>query len=343
MFKVFYGLQHDIVDRTTGNQGLIDIFQLNKVTIMTELSQMKGEKVDVAYIVYNDQLLSQLNDLNIKKISVISKGTDDIIVPKNFVKASSDPMLIPNGKFYNIILNNKTYKTDVEFVIQGDDNIYQDVVRNVYILYGNVITSTTSMCNIEQVISKVKGNNIPNPSGLYCNIHCALCGLNKCTIRKYVIKVKPDEHFFDMNPIITYLQSNDKMVFTNIFTPKVSQLKYSLCDHVIAGKHEQLMMMFANAHGILNNRVSEMRKKLRIEYTPEQILIVGYLKNRLDCFGSKDEKVVKDTMVNNFHIIPIDELGSYRIPCGRKCLMSGKTFDKELYSGVCSIKTINDI
>lgn len=343
MFKIFYGLQHDIVDRTAGNIGLIDIFQSNKFTVMTELSQMKGEKVDAAYVVYNEQMLSQLNDFNVKKVSVIVKNTDDIVIPRNFVKASSDLMITPNGKFYNVVLNNKTYKTDIEIIIQGDDNIYQDVARNMYILFGNVITSTIGTCDMTQVENKVKGSNIPNPSGLYFNIHCMLSGLNKCVIKKYVFKVKPDEYFSDLTPIITYLQSNDKMVFTNMFTPKVSQLKYSLCDHLIAGKYEQLQTMYVNARDILNNRVSDMRKKLRIEYTPEQILIVGYLKNNLDYFGSKDEKIVKQTMVKYFHIISIEDMGTYRIPCGKKCLMTGKTFDKELLNDICTVKTINDI
>ena len=48
------------------------------------------------------------------------------------------------GKYYNVIMNHKNYKTDYEIIVQGEDNEYQDVIRNFYSLYGNVIMSS---CN----------------------------------------------------------------------------------------------------------------------------------------------------------------------------------------------------
>jgi hypothetical protein len=345
MFKVFYGLPNDIVDRTSGRVGIIDVFQANKLNILTEPSQMKGEKIDVAYIVYNESLLSQIGDMNIKKISIMSKNSDDVVVPKNFVKYSSDLMETPLGKFYNIILNNKTYKTDVEIIIHGKDDIHQDVVRNIYTLFGNVITSTYKTCDMKTIKNKIESCNLPNPGGLYYNVFSMLEGLNKCVIKKYVIKVITDGHVSDLSPILAQLvtATDDKIIVLNTYVPKVSQLKYCICDHLIAGRFEQLVTMYSNALGILNNRVAEMRKRLKIEYTPEQILVVGYLKDTIDYFGSKKIEIVKQAMCKNFFIMSIDDLGHYVIPAGDRTLVSGKNVDKELYKKVCTVKTINDI
>jgi hypothetical protein len=346
MFKVFYGLPNDIIDRTSGNIGIIDVLQANKVNILTEPSQMKGEKIDMAYIVYSEALLSQIGELNIKKISIISKHSDDIIVPKNFTKYSSDIMETPHGTFYNIILNHKTYKTEVEIIIHGIDDPHQDVVRNIYALYGNVITSTYNKCIDEAITNRVKSCNLPNPSGIYYNVLSMIEGINKCEIKKYVIKVRTDGHVSDLSPIITLLQtpmSDDKIITINTYVPKVSQLRYSICDHIIAGKFENVRTMYVNALGILNNRIAEMRKKLKLEYTPEQILVVGYLKDKLNYVGSNKLDIVKQTMIKYFHIVNIDELGHYMIPSGKRYLISGKNIDKEMYKKICTVKSIEDI
>jgi hypothetical protein len=284
--------------------------------------------------------------MNIKKISIISKHSDDVIVPKNFVKYSSDTMETPHGKFYNIILNNKTYKTDVEIIIHGIDDPHQDVVRNIYTLFGNVITSTYNKCVDEKLEGRVKSCNLPNPSGIYYNVYSMIEGLNKCIAKKYIIKVRTDGHVSDLTPIITLLQtslSDEKIITINTHVPKVSKLRYSICDHIIAGQYENVLLMYSNAMGILNNRITEMRKKLKIEYTPEQILVLGYLKDKLNYVGSNKLEIVRQTMIKYFHIVSIDELGHYMIPNGKRYLISGKSIDKEMYKSICTVKTIEDI
>ena len=124
---------------------------------------------------------------------------------------------------------------------------------------------------------------------------------------------------------------------------KVTKLKFSIGDHLLAGKFEQIYTMYSNAIGILNNKVTEMRKKIRLEYTPEQILVLGYLKNSLDFIGAKTEIYVKKTMIKYFNIVPIDDLGNFRVPVANQILISGKTMNKELYASVCEVKSLNDI
>lgn len=343
MLKIYYNLQNDLIDRQSGNIGLLDILQGSKCHLYTELSQLKGEKIDIAYINDNDQILSQLGEQQIKKISIITKHVDDIIIPRNFIKYSSDLMASQNGKFYNIILNNKNYKTDNEIIILGEDNIYQDVARNLYSLYGNVIMSTMSKYNISELTTTIKTRNLPNCGNIYYTVFTMLEGLKKCVIKKNIIKVRPDEHFADLNPIISSLQNDDRLVITNLHVRKVSNLKFSIGDHLLAGKFKQIYTMYSNAIEILNNKVTEMRKKIRLEYAPEQILVLGYLQDSLDFIGAKTEKYIKSTMIKNFIMIPIDDLGNFRVPIGKQLLISGKSMNKELYTSVCEVKTLNDI
>lgn len=343
MFKVYYNLPNDILERSAGNTGLIDILQAAKCTICTELSQLKGEKIDMVYMMYNEQVLSQINELKIRKISLFVKGDDDVIVPKNFTKYSSDKMMAMGGKFFNVILNNKSYKADTEIIINGEDHVNQDVVRNICSLFGNVITSTLGKYEFSELAVQVKSRNLPNSGNIFYNVYTMIEGLKKCVIKKNVIKVRSDEYIFDLNQIITYLQTNDKIVTTNISVKKVSVLKFNMSDHVIGGKYERMLMMYSNTMEILNNKITDMRKKLRLEYTPEQILVVGFLKDTLDYFGAKDEKYVKETMVKNFHIIPLEQFIYYKIQVDKKILTTGKAYDKELYESMCDVKSINDI
>lgn len=343
MLKVFYDLRNDIVDRSAGYVGIIDLLKnINKCNIYPELCQIKGEKIDIAYIFYNETLLSQLGEQNIKKISIFSKGDDDIVIPKKFVKYSSELMVTLGGKYYNIILNNKTYKTDNEIIIVGDDDPYQDVIKNIYSLFGNVIVSTLKKYK-QEIDALISSRNLPNSGGIYYNTYTVLEGLKKCIIKKNIVKVRNDEYFADLNPVFTYLQNNNKIVLTNAFMPKVTKLKFGISDHLIAGKYEQLIKLYSGALNLLNNKVNEMRKKLRIEYTPEQILVVGYLQDKIDFIGAKNNKYIKELMIDNFHIIPLDDFGNYMIPCGKQKLISGTQLNKELYSLVCEVNSIENI
>lgn len=344
MLKVYYNLQNDFVDRSLGNIGLLDVLQSTKCNIYTETNQLRGEKIDIAYMNYDEKTLSLIGDLQIKKISIVIKGDDeDIVVPRNFVKYSSDRMMQQTGKYFNVILNNKNYKTDNEIIMMGDDDVHQDVVRNIYTLFGNVITSTSKKYDMDALNAHIMSRNLPNSGNVYNNVYLMLEGLKKCVIQKNIVKVRPDEHFSDLSPIIKSLQADDKLVITNLHLQKVSKIKFSFGDHIIAGKYEQLLLMYTNAMNILNNKVTEMRKKIRLEYTPEQILILGYLKDTFDFIGAKTETYAKQVMVKHFNVVPIDDLGNYRVKIGNKLLTSGKTHDKELYTSVCYIKQITDI
>lgn len=339
MIKVYYGLVSDIVEKGNGNISLLDVLQKNKYTIYTELSQLRSEKIEIAYINYNETVLTQICDLNIKKISVFTKGDDNIIVPRNFVKYSSNAMIYPSG-FYNIILNNIKYKPDNEIIITGKGDKLQDLLRNIYSMFGNVIMSVIGNYDVDAVKSYILSRSIPNTGDIYFNAFTALEGLKRCVTKKNIVIMRCYEIFTDITAIIQALQSNEKIVITNAGTRKVSKLKYNIGDHIIAGKYSQIFSMYSNAINILNNKVCEMRKKLRIEYTPEQILTVSCLFDKIDYMASRDEKYVRELLQKNFIMVDIDALGTYKIPWGQSYFTNG---NKEIYAQLCEIKNINDI
>lgn len=341
MAKVFYNLPNDITDRSI-HIGLMDILQKQKCVIYTEVNQLKGEKIDVAYIMYNETLITQIADLPIKKMSIFSKGDDKIIIPRNYVKYSSD-VVQSMSNMYNIIINNRMYKTETEIIIVGVDNIHQDVVRNIYTLYGNVITSTLSKYDKAQLDVSITSRNLPNSGGMYYVVYTALEGLKQCSIKKNIIKVRSDEHFSDLRPVIGPLTNCDKIILSNVSVKKVSAMKYSIGDHIIAGKYDQLLSMYTGAIGILNDKIRYIRKKLRLDYTFEQILAIGYLKDSLDYIRGCDEKYVKEIMIKNFAIVPIDDLGYYAIPCGETIFTNIPNVNADLYQKNCFVKSINDI
>jgi hypothetical protein len=357
MVKVYYNLFNDLVEQQAGNIRLLDILLENKYDILTELGQLRGNKIDVAYITYNEQLILQLNDYQIKKMSVIVKGDDDIIIPKNFIKYSSDKMEALGGKCYNVVLNNKNYRTDTEIILIGNDCVYQDIVRNIYLIFGNVITSTMKKYNYDDLELQVKTRNLPNVGNIFFNVYMMLEGMKKCNIKNNIFKVRNDEHFSNLLPIINYLNDEEKIVTTNFALQKISQLKFSLSDHLIAGKYDNMFLMYATAYEILKNKITDLRKKLRLEYTPEQILTISYLKNTIDYNGAKDETYIKKIMTDNFHIIPVNELGTYKILNGEQVITNMKVIlketnkeienqkkqHKEMISNYCLINDMNEL
>lgn len=333
--KIFYNLPNDIIEKKIGCPSLLDVLQKMKFTIYTELQMLRGEKIEIAYIMYSEQLLNAISEMGIRKISVFSKGDDDIIVPKNYVKYSSDSMISMNN-MHNIILNNKNYKTENEIIITGTNDIHQDVLRNIYLIFGNVIMSTLQYYDTKNIECFIKSRNIPNSNNIYYNAYTALEGLKKCVVKKNIVLLRSNEYFSDLSKILLAIPNNDKIVTCNLGWSKTCVMKYGVGDHIIAGKHELLIPMYTNIVNMLVNKLFDIRKKLRLEYTAEQILAIGLLYDKLYFFGAKDNVYAKEIVEKNFIIIPLDEMGYYYIPWGNHTLTPTTP-------PTCPVKTIADI
>jgi hypothetical protein len=340
MAKVYLNLPNDITDRSV-HIGLADMFKRQGIQVYTEVGHLKGETIDVAYLLYDETLISKLADMRIKKLSIFSKGDDDIVVPKNFVKFSSEKMLSMSNT-YNIVLNHKAYKAETEIIMCGSDDIHQDIVRNVYMIFGNVISCQYGKYDVAAMTNSVRTRNIPNSDNMYFNVFAMLDGLKQCTIKKNIVKVGTTSNVLDLKPIINAL-STDKLVITNLDVKKPEVSRYSIGNFIIAGKYEQMQTMFTNAHAILLDKVNSLRKKMRLEYTYDQILVLGYMKDSFDYMKGPTVEYARSVMKKMFQIVSIDELGYYWIQYGNQVLTNFPSVQPDVYNKHCFVKSTNDL
>lgn len=340
MAKVYYNLPNDITDKST-HIGLSDILKRHGIVTYTEMGILKGEVIDIAYILYDETLLSRLADMKIKKISIFSKGDDNIFVPKNFARYSSDKMQSMSNT-YNIILNNRNYKTENEIIMCGYDTIHQDIIRNIYAIYGNVITCSYSKFDINSLETSTRSRNIPNTDGMYYNTYAMLEGLKLCTIKKNIIKVGTNGNVSDLKPIITSIQS-DKVAITNIDLKKIATLRYGIGGYIIAGKYDQLLTMFTNTFAILHDKVQSLRRKMRLEYAYEQLLVIGYTKDTFDFMHGLDPNYIKELMNKHFILVSVDDLGYYWIPYEKHTLTNFPNVQSDVYRQHCSVKSFDEL
>lgn len=346
MIKVYCDLTIDLIDKSMCQYGLTEIFLQNKYTVLTQLAQLKGEKVDVAYIMYDERTLAQLSELSIKKFSIFSKGDDDIVIPKNLVKYSSEPVISLQGKYYNIVLNNRNYKSDVEIIIHGIDSPVQDLIRNIYIVHGNVITSTLGKYNKTELDKKIKLQNLPNTGDIFYNTFTMIEGLKQCSVRKTIVKVKSDEYYGDIRQLLMSVPTIDKIYTSNVAFRKSSSLKLCMGDRLLIGKYEQISNAYENIMALLNNRLNNIRKKIKVPLSPEQITTMGFVINMIDYMSFNTDQTgeySKNLLTQVFIIQPVDELGCYSVGYGKGALMSGKLHNKDLYAQLCEVKNIADL
>lgn len=340
MFKIFYGMPSDLIEKSNGVIGLLDIFQKCKFTIYNEIAQLRGEKIDIAYIPNNEKIIAQLVEIGVKKMSIFSNGLDNVVIPKTYTKVSSEATTCFKN-CYNVVLNNKTYVTDVEFVIQGEDDPFTDVARNLYILYGNVITSTWSKHDMVSLKKRIVSSNLPNAGDMYVHVYTTLEGLKQCTLKKYVIRVNAPEFFSGIPQLIECMKTNDKIICNNVGFRKISMCKFGISTGIIAGKYDMVASMYYNSINMLHNRFVDMRKRIRLEFNLSQILALGCLIGKIDFTQSEKDVYVKEIMTKHFYVISLDDLGIFRIPIGKDILTV--PVNKDLCDKVCEIKTISEI
>jgi hypothetical protein len=269
---VFCDMQHEIPAFTR-------ILQELDIDILTRFDQLKGVTIEVAYIDYSDKIITQFQNVNIRKIFVISNITDTVVVPKDFVKFSSNAT--SNGQVI-VVLNHKDYITECEIVLNGAVHVNRDMQHMISALYGNTIVNDLINYNLAPIENAIKSRQLPNPNNLYIHVYITLEGLHKCDIRKKVILLQSDVLMVNMEKIMSFVSNSDKLI-----TLDKPSTPLGINDTTIAGMHEVLLKMFTNVAQILNNKVIDLRRKLRLEYTPDQIIMMGYMMDKIDYIAAR--------------------------------------------------------
>jgi hypothetical protein len=204
----------------------------------------------------------------------------------------------------------------ITIVIQGrlEKECYDFCVEN-YKDYPVIISTwenTISMLGINNIPDNftIIENKVPVEHG-YQNfnlqVESTLVAL-ELVKTEYVIKMRGDEYYSNIEYLLEKVTSLPQMVFTSpIFFRAWKPYKFHISDHLIVGTTDNIKKMFVGA----KNTNLRCDKK----FSPEQILTIEYLlsHNEKPLIGSKMNDSKKDLMKKYFSILNLENLKDYKI------------------------------
>lgn len=171
-------------------------------------------------------------------------------------------------------------------------------------------------------------NNIANRYFQFCSLYNGLSIIDT----EYVIKLRSDEYYTNLSPIIEKVLINPNKLITNdVFFRKSKTYKYHPSDHIIAGKTETLLKVFKQCK-------EECEKQLKIDIVPEQHYASTFIEimeqesiKKTDTYSlPSEEKLVTELMQKYFDIVPSENLGMFCISKhGEYFINNFKYFTKE--------------
>jgi hypothetical protein len=204
----------------------------------------------------------------------------------------------------------------ITIVIQGrlERECYDFYVEN----YKNypVIISTW-----ENTVAMLDINNIPHNFTIIENIVPVEAGYQNFNLQvestlaalelvktEYVIKMRGDEYYSNIEYLLEKVTSLPQMVFTSpIFFRAWKLYKFHISDHLIVGTTDNIKKMFVGA----KNTNLRCDKK----FSPEQILTIEYLlsHNEKPLIGSKMNDSKRGLMKKYFSILELEKLKDYKV------------------------------
>lgn len=222
-------------------------------------------------------------------------------------------------------------KNNFSIIIQGPLNENSISNIDIYKKYGEVIFVSWAQ-EFEQsiqLIQKIKDNNIfllllPHPrftensQNIALQVNSVLSGL-KIANNDYVIKLRSDEKYSNLDALIEKLENSNKIITSNIFFRKYRVYPWHISDHIIAGHKIKLLPIFQNcAEFCLNKRQWYLKNKnilnVNRHLVAEQIITlcsIPVLNNTEQVVLWDNEDYCKSFMKNNFDIINVNELGEF--------------------------------
>jgi hypothetical protein len=217
---------------------------------------------------------------------------------------------------------------DTTVVVQG--KLTEDCIEAVsyYCKQTNVIVSCwendpiinrLTNENITLVINKLPKFGFHNYNNIGFQCYTTLQGLNLVE-SKFVIKVRGDELYGNLDPIIEAIHDNPRILTTNnVFFRPLSYLIYHPSDHVIAGLSDVITNMFlqtfAECVRIFNNNITDKVFGIPTKFfdqstpiVPEQLLFMGYLRGKRikPLFKLCD---IRKIMQDNIQLIDVGNMG----------------------------------
>lgn len=154
-------------------------------------------------------------------------------------------------------------------------------------------------------------NNIANRYFQFSSLYNGLSIIDT----EYVIKLRSDEYYTNLNPIMEKVITNPEKIITNdVFFRKTKNYKFHPSDHIIAGKTETLLKIFKKAK-------EECELQLKKDLVPEQHYATTFIEIMESPKAEKDEtyilptdeKSITELMNKYFDVVSTDQLGMFCI------------------------------
>jgi hypothetical protein len=187
---------------------------------------------------------------------------------------------------YNFYLEN--YKNTPIVISTWEDSILDE----------SVIDKST-------LIIKSKYPPIPGKQNICLQLISTLNGLNYINT-KYVIKIRGDETYSNLEYIESFLHQNDKLLYvTPIFFRKWDVIPYHISDHLIAGLTSNVFNMFSSSYSNYNSNYGYID-------TVEVLLGKSYIdfcENKILDFNESNAQYMK----KYYSILDLEKLKPYKI------------------------------
>jgi hypothetical protein len=149
-----------------------------------------------------------------------------------------------------------------------DDTSLLDLVDSSYIKTGKVVVCSQHMPSKQEWEPTWYGDALASSTFPWA-VKSTYYGLQNVDT-KYVIKVRSDEMFEDLNPIIDLFLKSKKMVFGNIYAFKFSGDRYKLGDHIFVDYTDKLLKTY--------EKIVESGEFRYPTYCAEHILMINYMR-----------------------------------------------------------------
>jgi hypothetical protein len=203
--------------------------------------------------------------------------------------------------------------SNVTVVVQGPQSSTSISAANAhnYVQYGDVVVSCWEGNDSSGVIglpgARVVSQPLPrggalNPQNIYYQCMSTLRGLQEVRT-EYAIKVRSDEAYSDLSPVINLLVSSPgKIITNNVYFRRTSEFPFHPSDHLIAGRTKSLIGSFS----ILKDSLEQHENSAAA--VAEQRIMLSFLRYH----GILADKAkAREIMRRWVDVVPIDKLGLY--------------------------------
>jgi hypothetical protein len=204
-------------------------------------------------------------------------------------------------------LQGKILQQTIDFFIKNYPT--QNVVISTWI--GSKIDLSKLPHSYNVILTK-----LPKDGG-HQNIAYQLLSTNnglKCVETDYVIKIRGDEYYSNIEYIVNEIAMNPKKIHCSpVFFRHWEFMKYHISDHIIAGTTSNLKLMFGKTKFYMDNKLvyNFMDNKKYEFWEPEINLTRSYLMAKEPERWNKVDG--RQLMVDNFEILNIKKLEPYKV------------------------------